>query len=131
METLKVTVDTASLDPTSGDEQCGRDTGSETEFETELVFDSFSVLDRILSETNLELIEAIITYRPDSMRETATLVERDIKDVHRNLTELAEYGVIAFESAGRAKRPVVRFDRIEIEVAFRDESTRPLLDTEL
>ena len=47
----------------------------------------------------------------------ASLVERDHKEVHRNLTELEALGVIEFEQAGRSKRPIVRFDEIEIDIS--------------
>jgi len=73
-------------------------------------------LSRVLSPANLELIRAISTSEPSSMREAARLVERDIKEVSRNLNELAELGVIRFETEGRSKRPVVWFDRIEVDI---------------
>lgn len=73
-------------------------------------------LARILSPRNVELLRTVAAENPDSMRETARLVDRDIKDVSRNLRELAELGLIEFERDGRSKRPVVEFDRIEIDV---------------
>ena len=73
-------------------------------------------LSRVLSPTNLELIRAISASAPGSMRETARLVDRDIKEVSRNLNELAELGVVRFETDGRSKRPVVWFDRIEVDI---------------
>ena len=73
-------------------------------------------LSRVLSPTNLELIRAISASSPSSMRETARLVDRDIKEVSRNLNELAELGVVRFETDGRSKRPVVWFDRIEVDI---------------
>lgn len=73
-------------------------------------------LARVLNPTNLELLRTIAESDPESMRETARLVDRDIKDVSRNLNELAELGVIDFETEGRSKRPVVRFDRIEVDI---------------
>lgn len=82
-----------------------------------LVLDDDRDLARLVSETNLELLRAIRQHRPTSMRETASLVERDHKEVHRNLTELEALGVIEFEQAGRSKRPIVRFDEIEIDIS--------------
>ena len=73
-------------------------------------------LSRLFSPTNLELIRVIAEHEPESMRETATLVDRDIKDVHRNLRELERLGLIEFERDGRAKRPVVWYDEIDIEI---------------
>jgi len=52
------------------------------------------------------------------MREAADLVGRDFKEVHRNLTELAALNVIELHEDGRSKRPVVRFDEIDIELSL-------------
>lgn len=77
-------------------------------------------LARLVSETNLELLRTIFRHNPRSMRETATLVDRDFSEVHRNLCELAEFGVVEFEEDGRAKRPVVRFDELVIDIQMGD-----------
>lgn len=71
---------------------------------------------RVLSEANLELLRTIAAHEPKSMRETAELVERDFKDVHWNLTELSDLGIIEFVQDGRAKRPVVRFDELVVDI---------------
>lgn len=73
---------------------------------------------RILSEVNLELLRVIAEQEPQSMRETAKLVDRDFKEVHRNLTELNELNLVEFEQEGRSKRPVVRFDEIQLDISF-------------
>jgi predicted transcriptional regulator len=81
---------------------------------------SYTELDRLLSEKNLELVETIDRKEPDSIRETANLVDRDYKQVHRNLSELEDIGVISFDGggAGRPKKPVLAYDGLEIEVPF-------------
>lgn len=71
---------------------------------------------RVLSEVNLELIRAIAEHEPQSMREAAELVDRDFKEVHGNLTELETIGLIEFEKEGRAKRPVVPFDKMQLDI---------------
>lgn len=78
----------------------------------------FKDLSRVLSETNLTLIQAIAEHDPESIRETARLVERDVSDVHRNLTELEAIGIIEFEENGRAKRPTVFYDEIEVTLSL-------------
>lgn len=88
-----------------------------------LNFESYAELSRLFSPTNLELLEAIARHDPESIRATAGLVGRDYKQVHHNLSELEDIGVIAFEGggSGRAKRPLLAYDGLEIEVHF-DES---------
>jgi len=80
-------------------------------------------LQRLLSPANLALLRSIRRHEPASMRAAAELVDRDFKEVHRNLTELEQLNVIEFEEAGRAKRPVVRFDEIDIEVSLTEPET--------
>lgn len=83
-----------------------------------LVLDDEADLQRLLSPANLELLRAIREHDPESMRAAADLVDRDFKEVHRNLTELEALHVVEFEPEGRAKRPIVRFDEIDVEVTL-------------
>ncbi|GGK84159.1 hypothetical protein ACFFN7_11355 [Haloarcula sebkhae] len=64
------------------------------------------------------MLRAIREHEPESIRAAANLVERDFKDVHRNLTELETLNVIKFEQSGRSKRPIVRFDAIDAEITL-------------
>jgi len=85
-----------------------------------LNFGSYGELSRLLSPKNLELLDAISEHEPGSIREAAALVERDYKQVHRNLTELEDIGVIEFEGGGpgRAKKPTLAYDGLEIDIPF-------------
>lgn len=71
---------------------------------------------RILSKVNLELLRTISEQEPTSIRETAEVVGRDVKDVHQNLTELEALDLIEFEQEGRAKQPIVPFDEIHLDI---------------
>lgn len=86
-------------------------------------------LHRITRPTNLELLRTIATHEPDSIRETARLVDRDVSQVHANLTELEEAGLVRFERDGQSKRPVVWYDEISLEIELRDESTGEPVDS--
>lgn len=90
-----------------------------------LVLEDETELHRLLSPTNLDLLRTIRQHEPASMRAAAELVDRDFKEVHRNLTELEALNVVTFEREGRAKRPVVRFDEIDIEVSLLAEGIDP------
>jgi predicted transcriptional regulator len=93
-----------------------------------LNFGSYAELSRLLSQTNLELLEMIFEHGPESIREAAELVDRDYKQVHRNLSELEDIGVIEFEGggSGQAKKPVLAYDGLEIDIPFArsDDSIR-------
>ena len=85
-----------------------------------LNFGSYAELSRLLSPKNLELLETISEHEPESIREAAELVDRDYKQVHRNLSELEDIGVIEFEGggSGRAKKPKLAYDGLEIDIPF-------------
>lgn len=88
-----------------------------------LNFESESKLARLLSPTNLALLRAIRQHTPESMRDAAEIVDRDFKEVHRNLTELAELGVIELVNDGRSKRPVAQYDEIEVHYSLVTDET--------
>lgn len=95
----------------------------------QLSIDSLSTLAQLFRETNLELLEAVAEHDPESMRAAARLVDRGISEVKTNLDELESYGLIRYEPNGRAKRPVVWYDEIDIDARIpfhRDDSDSPV-----
>ncbi|WP_254838642.1 hypothetical protein [Natronomonas marina] len=81
--------------------------------------------DALTRPTTVELLRAVAREEPASIRETARLVDRDVRQVHDNLWELGQLGLVEFDRSGRAHRPVVDYDRIEIEVTLRDRPEPP------
>ncbi|TMT81406.1 MarR family transcriptional regulator [Haloterrigena sp. H1] len=77
---------------------------------------------RIFRPTNLKLLEAIADHEPDSIRELARIVGRHPPEVTENVTELADYGLVELEQNGRAKRPVVWYDEIDIDLPIGQHS---------
>lgn len=92
-----------------------------------LNFGSYAELSRLLSQKNLELLELIAKHEPDSISEAADLAERDYKQVHRNLSELEDIGVIEFEDSGpgNRKKPRLAYDGLEIDIPFTGSSSSP------
>ncbi|GAB3691526.1 hypothetical protein GCM10028857_29000 [Salinarchaeum chitinilyticum] len=97
-----------------------RDESIEQDARFVLNFEAFDEVDRLVRTSNLELVEAIATEHPESIRETAEVVERDYRDVHRNLEELESLGVVEFETEGQRKRPVLRggAENVRLSIAF-------------
>ncbi|MFB6361472.1 MAG: hypothetical protein ABEH59_09145 [Halobacteriales archaeon] len=71
-------------------------------------------LGEVFNERTYRLLRIIRDEQPDSIRETARLVDRDVKNVHQELSRLEALGVIRFDDAGQAKRPVFPFDDLVI-----------------
>ncbi|SDL00086.1 HVO_A0114 family putative DNA-binding protein [Natronorubrum texcoconense] len=85
-----------------------------------LNFEEYSDIERLMRVSNLELVEAIATKQPASIRQTAAVVDRDYREVHRNLKELESLGVVEFEDTGRSKTPQLRggADSIDFSIRF-------------
>ncbi|NHX36824.1 hypothetical protein G9C84_10225 [Halolamina sp. R1-12] len=86
-----------------------------------LSFTSYDDLMETLTPRVLDLIEAIRREEPPSINETARVVDRDVKNVHEELSRLAQLGIIFFEEEGQSKRPIVWFDELVINLSFDTE----------
>jgi predicted transcriptional regulator len=117
-QTLEVRLDSDEQNSELLEDIRALERGDEVEERHVLVLDNETELQRLLSPSNLELLRTIRSHEPDSMRAAADLVDRDFKQVHRNLTELDALNVIDLQKEGRSKRPVVRFDEIDIELSL-------------
>jgi predicted transcriptional regulator len=85
-----------------------------------LNFEDLDDVERLMRRSNLQLLDIIASEQPASIRETARLVDRDYKDVHRNLEELHALGVIEFTTEGNSKRPILRdgTEAIDLSITF-------------
>jgi predicted transcriptional regulator len=85
-----------------------------------LNFEDLGDVERLMRRLNLQLLDIVASERPESIRETARLVDRDYKEVHRNLKELEALGVIEFTSDGNSKRPILRdgTEAIDLSITF-------------
>lgn len=84
-----------------------------------LSFETTDQLAQVFTPRAIDLLQAIAQQEPESIREAARLVDRDIKQVSENLARLAEYGVVEFADEGRAKRPLAPYDEIDIQLPLR------------
>jgi predicted transcriptional regulator len=89
-------------------------------------FEDRSRLRELLTDRRMELLETVMENPPESIRDLAGRLDRDVHDVHDDLYLLAEHDIIHFEEDGRAKKPYVPYDTVRIEVEFgrpQDEGT--------
>lgn len=79
-------------------------------------FQNPSDLRALLTDRRVELLQCIMADRPESIRGLAGRLDRDVKSVHDDLGVLAEYDIVHFERDGRAKRPFVPYETIEVSL---------------
>jgi len=103
-------------------EQALSDDRPETDSPRQLSFETTDQLAQVFTPRAIDLLQVIAQDEPASIREAARLVDRDIKQVSANLERLEEYGVVEFEDEGRAKRPVVEYDEIDIQLPLRQRA---------
>jgi predicted transcriptional regulator len=122
--TLVVTVKSSSeFHDDVTDDIAALERGDEVDSTPTLSFTSYDDLMETLTPRVLDLIEAIRRDEPASINATARVVDRDVKNVHEELTRLAKLGIIFLEEDGQRKRPVVWFDELVITLPFDPESS--------
>jgi len=99
------------------------DRGETPEPVFEIVYHDIEDLHRVTRPTNLELLRTIVREEPSSIRETARMVDRDVRQVHRNLTALEELGLIDLETEGRSKRPTTWYDAIAVDLPLSESAS--------
>jgi predicted transcriptional regulator len=92
-----------------------------------LNFEDLEDVERLMRRSNLQLLDVVTSERPESIRETARLVDRDYREVHRNLKELESLGVIEFTTDGNSKRPILRdgTEAIDLSIRFPIDTDTP------
>jgi predicted transcriptional regulator len=101
------------LDETMGTLDAGEDVEPQPSV---LSVESLETLGRIFRPNNLEILGAIIDHEPESIRKLARLVDRHPPEVLDNVDELADYGLVELREEGRAKRPVVWYDELDVAI---------------
>ncbi|MDY6775024.1 transcriptional regulator [Halorutilales archaeon Cl-col2-1] len=86
--------------------------------ETSIIFVEPSDVQRLLTPKRLELIQTLMTVDVGSIRELAEVLGRNPSEVHDDVHTLEEYGVVELREEGRAKKPVVPYDDIDINVSI-------------
>lgn len=73
--------------------------------------------DTDLKMSDLELLDVIKKEHPKSIRNLSKILDKDIKTVQPKVNKLAKSGLLKLEQGPKnAKKPVVNFNKIEIEI---------------
>ena len=96
--------------------------GDPVEQPATITFANEQQLGEVFNERTYTLLRVIREDEPRSIRETARLVDRDVKNVHEELSTLEALGVIRFDEEGQAKRPVFPYDDLVISPFGEDEN---------
>ena len=88
--------------------------------ETNVVFVDPADVQRILTPKRMEMMETLMSddVEVGSIRELAEVLNRNPSEVHEDVHILEEYSIVVLREEGRAKRPVVPYDDININVSL-------------
>jgi predicted transcriptional regulator len=95
--------------------------GDFTPQEPGLYFETMEDLRRILTDKRLDLLLAITQHQPRSVRELASRIERDYKNVSTDVELLRQLGLVELEERegrGGPKVPTVPYDEIHVTIAL-------------
>lgn len=90
------------------------DAGEPVDGPARITFADEQQLADVFNEQTYRLLRVIREEEPASIRETARIVDRDVKNIHGELSTLEALGVIRFVEEGRSKRPVFPYDDLVI-----------------
>ncbi|MEW6571960.1 MAG: hypothetical protein AB1390_12475 [Nitrospirota bacterium] len=91
--------------------------GKKVKKEAGVYFTSLEAFRKALTPKRLELLHIIKTKKPSSINELARFAKRDIKNVADDLKYLGQIGLIEREETDRKTKPIIRYDRIALEIA--------------
>jgi len=106
----------AGNDDELADALAALDRGETPEPQLEVVYHDPADVHRVTRPKSLELLRAIVQHEPESIRETARIVDRDVSQVHRNLSELADLHLVELVDDGQSKRPSIWYEAIDIDL---------------
>lgn len=112
-ETLRITVGSVDSMVDTAVARLGDDGPAEAAVRT---FDSVAEIRALLTDRRIELMRSIMTTPPDSITGLANQVNRNYADVHADVEVLADHDIVYFETDGRAKRPVIPYERVQIDI---------------
>ncbi|MBM4121301.1 MAG: hypothetical protein FJ249_01735 [Nitrospira sp.] len=94
--------------------------GQKVSKRTGTYFVTVEAMRQVLTPSRLTLLNLIRTRHPQSIAALAKLAHRDFKNIHADLTLLADLGLVHLEPGTHARdsvTPTVPYERIQFEIA--------------
>ena len=96
--------------------------GEQLPAEEAFYFADLETFRKCLTPKRLALLWTVAEKRPQSVRELASLVRRELKNVSEDLDYLCQVGLVEFHPSsahGNARAPVVPYDRVDFSLDLR------------
>lgn len=87
-------------------------------------FEDPTKLRKVLTDKRIELIQFLMDNEVESIGELAENLDRGLKEVGEDLNLLEEYNIVRIKKDGRAKKPSVPYDRIDIDIGIEGKNQK-------
>jgi len=85
----------------------------------EIIVAGLKTIAKIFSKTRMEILQTIITKKPQSIYELAKMLDRDFKNVHSDVQFLNDIGLIGLKETKEGRKgmkPFARYSGIELDL---------------
>jgi predicted transcriptional regulator len=85
-----------------------------------IVVTSLETIAKIFSKPRMEILQAIIAKKPQSIYELAKIVDRDFKNVYSDVQFLNDVGLIKLKETGdnrKGLKPIAKYSGVEFDLA--------------
>lgn len=121
-ETLIVTLATSEE---SFDRACAAAEAAQEGKQTPAVvsFEKAENLQRLLTDSRVEVLRTIMDEAPDSISELAEQLNRDLESVKMDVEIFVECGIAYYSRQGNSDKPVIPYEAIEFSVTINSDSS--------
>ena len=92
-----------------------------TKHKNRIVFNSVDELNSLLTAKRIKLLEILRREDIKSILELSQRLNRNYKNVYRDVIFLEKIGLIKLQKKGRSLKPIVLFDEIDIKIPLVNE----------
>jgi len=79
-------------------------------------FERVTDIRQLLTDRRIEMMRTLLTDTPASISALADQLGWNYADVHSDIQLLADHHIVYFETDGQSKRPVIPYDRVQVDI---------------
>ncbi len=87
--------------------------------ESIIVCSSFKIAEKLFSAPRLNILQTIISEKPESIKQLAKMLKKDFKNVYNDVIFLSDLGLLELIEQGipKALKPIPKYSGLELKLA--------------
>ena len=87
--------------------------------ESIIVCSSLKIAEKLFSAPRLRILQAIISEKPESIKQLAKMIKKDFKNVYNDVIFLSDLGLVELieQRTPKALKPIPKFSGLELKLA--------------